>query len=262
VNELKRQEMLQLRRAIQIAADRKIIPPHKAGSTRDLGLTLGMTAPISISRLIRLLGMLPAGRKPDNPELGNPTGAGKDKPTKPNDPAPEDGPTNKGDNTEVDGTLPDPPSPPETGCFIGETPVLMADGLTKRIDAIAIGDQILTRDEQTGLMAVGAVERVFRHHVAETLLLQIDEGEVVETTAEHRFAAEKRGFVGAGQLLPGDRLSTHNARTARIVSMVTRTADVTVYNISVDQFHTFFIGCAGLWVHNVKKADPQNEPGS
>jgi hypothetical protein len=180
--------------------------------------------------------------EPDNPELGDPTGAGDDKPKDiPKEPPPE-GP------------------PPEGGCFIGDTPVLMADGLTKRIDAVAIGDQVMARDEKTGQVAVGAIDRVFRHHVAETLLLQTDGGEVVETTAEHRFAAEERGFVSAGQLRPGDRLSTHNERGAGVVSTGARSAEVTVYNLSVGRFHTFFVGGAGLWVHNLKKSDPPEEP--
>jgi Pretoxin HINT domain len=184
--------------------------------------------------------------KPDNPELGDPTGAGDDTPKDPpKEPPPE---------------VPPPKEPPpEGGCFIGDTPVLMADGVTKRIDAVAIGDRVMARDEKTGLVAVGAIDRVFRHHVAETLLLKTDEGEVVETTAEHRFASEKRGFVSAGQLRPGDRLLTHNDRAVAVVSTGTRSAEVTVYNLSVDRFQTFFIGGARLWVHNLKDSEPPPE---
>jgi hypothetical protein len=155
--------------------------------------------------------------------------------------------------------LGDPHGNLEAGCFIGDTPVLMADGLTKNIDAIAVGDQVMARDENTGATAVGAVARIFRHHVAETLLLRMEGGEMIETTAAHRFAAEEQGFVSAGQLRPGDRLSTHDDQGSEVVSTGTRSAEVTVYNLSIDRFHTFFIGGAGLWVHNVKKADP-HEP--
>jgi hypothetical protein len=199
----------------------------------------------------------------DNPELGDPTGGGKDKPDPPQDPPPEGGPTKK-NPTNVPGPppftdgppAPDPPPPPETGCFIGDTPVLMADGLTKAIDAIAVGDQVVARDEKTGLTATGAVSRIFRHRVSETLLLEMDGGEIVETTAAHRFAAEDRGFVSAGQLRPGDRLSTHSEKGAGVVSAEARPGAMTVYNLCVDRFHTFFVGGAGLWVHNLKDADP------
>jgi hypothetical protein len=202
----------------------------------------------------------------DNPELGDPTGQGKDKNKQdpPTDPSPEGGPTKTNPVTPKGPDFSDgpPPPPPETGCFIGRTPVLMADGLTKRIDAMAIGDRVMARDEKTGLVTVGDIDRVFRHHVAKTLLLEMDGGEVIETTVEHRFAAEERGFVSAGQLRPGDRLSTHDERGAGVVAIGPRAADVTVYNLSVDRVHTFFIGGAGLWVHNVKKADPEEEPNN
>ncbi len=203
----------------------------------------------------------PGHDKPDNPELGNPTGQGPDKNKQdpPTDPPPEQGPTKNNPVKPEGPQFTDGPPATETGCFVGSTQVLMADGLTKRIDAIAIGDHVMARDEKTGLVAVGAVDRVFRHHVAETLLLKIDGGEVVETTAGHRFAAQERGFVSAGQLLPGDRLSTHNERDAAVVSTRARSADATVYNLSVDRLHTFFIGGAGLWVHNVKDANPEHK---
>jgi hypothetical protein len=187
------------------------------------------------------------GDEPSNPELGDKMGKGDDGPEKEpaKDPPPESGPTQSPDNQT-----------PQEKCFIGNTPVLMADGLTKTIDAIVIGDQVVAREEKTGTTAVGSVARIFRHHVAETLLLQMEGGEVVETTAAHRFAVEKRGFVSAGELRPGDTLFTHNDRRAEVVSIEARSAQATVYNLSVDRFHTFFVGRAGLWVHNLKKSDP------
>ncbi len=195
-------------------------------------------------------GDVPAGTGDDgpvNPELGDKTGKGDDGPIREpeKDPPPESGPTQNPDNQT-----------PQEKCFIGNTPVLMADGLTKTIDTIAIDDQVMARDEKTSTTYVGSVTRIFRHHVAETLLLQMEGGEVVETTAAHRFATEKRGFVSAGELRPGDMLSTHNDRGAEVVSIESRSAEVTVYNLSVDRFHTFFVGRARLWVHNIKKSDP------
>jgi len=51
--------MPSLRNAIQNAVDRKVVPPHQAGSTRDLALAMGMTAPISVIQLIGGLEGLP-----------------------------------------------------------------------------------------------------------------------------------------------------------------------------------------------------------
>jgi len=198
---------------------------------------------------------IPDPEKPGNPDLGDPTGGGKHKPDPPNDPPPEDGPTKNNPVTPQGPPFTDGPPPP-TGCFVGATPVLMADGLTKSIDAIAVGDDVLARDEQTGITGIGTVSRIFRHNVAETLLLQIEGGEVVETTAAHRFAAGERGFVSAGKLQAGDQLSTHDEKGATVACTETRPGKVVVYNLSVDRLHTFFIGGLGLWVHNLKDNEP------
>ena len=34
---------------------------------------------------------------------------------------------------------------------------------------------------------------------------------------------------------------------------------VKVYNLEVENFHTYFVGNSGLWVHNLKKSDPPEE---
>ena len=197
--------------------------------------------------------VLPHDLEWDNPELGNPTGGDSDKPTPPNDPPPEDGPTKNPDNL--------PPPPQNGGCFLGNTTVLMADGLCKRIDALKIGDRVMARDEATGHIGAGSVERVFRHEVEQTWLLRMKSGEIVETTAQHRFAAEERGFLRAGALRPGDRLSTYTEVSMEIVASQGQQAAATVYNLSVERFHTFFVGGAELWVHNEKdNKQPTDQP--
>jgi Pretoxin HINT domain len=142
--------------------------------------------------------------------------------------------------------------------------VLMAGGGEKPIQSIATGDLVVGRDEKTGATADSAVTRTFIHRVTGTILLLLAGGETIETTAAHRFAVEGQGFVSADLLRPGDRLSTHDGRGAEVVSTTIRTDEVTVYNLTVDRLHTFFVGGAALWVHNEKKSapvDPDN-PGN
>jgi hypothetical protein len=138
------------------------------------------------------------------------------------------------------------------GCFTGNTPVLMADGFRKNIDAIVAGDMVLARDETTGVTEVQSVTRTFRHVVGETLVLRLNGDELIETTATHRFGTAKGGFTGAAKLRPGSKLSTSNDAGAELVGMQTRSREAIVYNLSIDNFQTFFVGQAGLWVHNLK----------
>jgi hypothetical protein len=114
----------------------------------------------------------------------------------------------------------------------------------------------MARDEKTGITGAGAVAQTFRHLVAETLVLQLEGGEEVETTAAHRFAALKGEFVSAGELRPGDSLSTHSHRGVKLISIGARSTQTSVYNLSVERFQTFFVGNTELWVHNRKKGDP------
>ena len=149
----------------------------------------------------------------------------------------------------------------EGGCFIGDTRVLMADGMRAPISAIAVGDQVMARDETTGATAACAVTRIFRHYVGETLMLQVGGGEAVETTSVHRFTTNDGGFVGAGRLRPGDKLVTYTDPAVEVVTTESRKANATVYNLTVDRLHTFFVGDSALWVHNLKDADEPIPPG-
>lgn len=132
----------------------------------------------------------------------------------------------------------------------------MAGGGEKPIQSIAAGEMVIGRDEQTGATSESAISRKFVHRVAGTILLQLAGGETIETTAAHRFAVEGRGFVSADLLRPGDRLSTHDGRGAEVISIKVSTDEATVYNLTVDRLHTFFVGGAALWVHNEKKSAP------
>ena len=77
------------------------------------------------------------------------------------------------------------------------------------------------------------------------------EVELIETTAEHPFYVDGLGWVPTSRLDPGDPLVGINGETGLTVRQVRgspRTA--TVYNFEVKDFHTYFVGQAGVWVHN------------
>ncbi|WP_147383050.1 DUF6531 domain-containing protein, partial [Propionibacterium australiense] len=88
------------------------------------------------------------------------------------------------------------------GCFTPNTPVLMADGTTKRIDQVEAGEQVLAHDPATGQDVPATVERTFTHENVPTLRVTTTEG-TVETTATHPFYVEGRGYTPADQLHEG-----------------------------------------------------------
>jgi YD repeat-containing protein len=143
----------------------------------------------------------------------------------------------------------------ETGCFIGGTSVLLADGSGKPIEEMQIGDLVLSRDEQSGSMKAQRVSFVWIHEVRATLLLHLSNGKDVHTTKEHRFSVSGEGFVGAGDLQHGKLLDAEGPQCIEVASIEPRKQSATVYNLEVENFHTYFVGTDRLWVHNLKKAD-------
>jgi hypothetical protein len=145
-------------------------------------------------------------------------------------------------------------------CFSGDTLVWMGDGSTKRIDEVAIGDLVTARDETTGFTGAKAVTEVFRHNAVKTMLVYLDNGDAIETTAVHRFAVDGQGFRSARQLQLGDKLITCSAELVGVLGTGERLHRTVVHNLSVDRYHTFFVGERGLWVHNLKPSNPDPTP--
>ena len=77
-------------------------------------------------------------------------------------------------------------------------------------------------------------------------------GEEIITTETHPFYVNKRGFVNAGELKVGDELLDSNGSILLLESTEIELTDepTKVYNFEVEDFHTYFVGECGVWVHN------------
>ncbi len=79
-------------------------------------------------------------------------------------------------------------------------------------------------------------------------------GEKVRTTSAHPFWSVNRNeWVDAGDLLPGERLRSEYGRTIAVDYIgPPQPGRIDLYNIEVEQFHTYFVGTAGnaAFVHN------------
>jgi hypothetical protein len=144
-------------------------------------------------------------------------------------------------------------------CFIAGTPVMMADGTLKPIEQVQVEDLVLSRDERTGQTAPQRVLRKWDHKDRPTLLLILANGERIETTREHPFHIAGEAFVAAGHLKPGACLSTRTRHEAEVAALEPQADRVVVYNLTVENFHTYFVGDSGLWVHNEKMLDKPTE---
>jgi len=70
---------------------------------------------------------------------------------------------------------------------------------------------------------------------------------------EHPFWVAGKGWVAAKELAKGDRLITPDEKVAVVGEArveAVRGPPVAVYNLEVENTHTYFVGRSGVWVHN------------
>ena len=127
----------------------------------------------------------------------------------------------------------------------------MSDDTTKPIEQVKIGDTVLSKNEQTGAVAAKRVTNVSVRADIWTRKLSFDNGAVLETTDEHPLYADGRGFVKAKEVGIGNSIVTRAGPSAKVVVVEADVKQATVYNFTVDDFHTYFVGDSALWVHNV-----------
>jgi len=146
-----------------------------------------------------------------------------------------------------------------TPCFVAGTQVRTDRGLIP-IEEIEVGDLVWAGDEVTGYEGLRPIAQVFITEGSAILDLEVvnDAGarETLGTTGEHPFYVEARGFVPAHRLEPGDRIVATDDEVLTIASSTWRATTDRVFNLEVEDFHTYFVGESGAWVHNNSGCGP------
>jgi hypothetical protein len=141
---------------------------------------------------------------------------------------------------------------PSCNCFTAGTKVLTDEG-EKNIEDIEVGDKVLAKDEVTGEQAYKEVTHLYRN--TKEIIYELTVGnQVIETTDNHPFWVEGKGWVLAADLQVRDKLQQSNGNTLTIdnIKIVKHDELVKVYNFTVADFHTYFVSDLGIWVHNIK----------
>ncbi|GAA2913331.1 type IV secretion protein Rhs [Actinoplanes cyaneus] len=149
------------------------------------------------------------------------------------------------------------PQPKGCNSFAPTTLVLMADGSTKSIDEVKLGDEVLATDPDTGETAAHEVTAL--HVNTDTALadltVETDDGAaVVHTTQEHPFWSQQRHrWVTTNDLLPGETLGAAVPMAPATVDGVRAFAgQQRMFNLTVDGVHTYYVlaGKTPVLVHN------------
>ncbi|MFD8997376.1 polymorphic toxin-type HINT domain-containing protein [Streptomyces abikoensis] len=146
--------------------------------------------------------------------------------------------------------------------FTPDTPVLMADGTREPIGDLRIGQWVLATDPATGTTGARPVTDVIvgdKNDLVEvTIDTDGDAGNAVGTlkaTSGHPFWVENRHhWTDARDLKAGDRLRTPQGELKEVVGTRAAPGTRTVYNLTVDNLHTYYVvaGSAPVLVHNSK----------
>jgi intein/homing endonuclease len=78
------------------------------------------------------------------------------------------------------------------------------------------------------------------------------ETEVIETTAQHPFFVNN-AWKDASELEPGDKIQTKDKQEVEIKSTQFNYEPKKVFNFTVGNWHTYFVGMLMLLVHNAKR---------
>jgi len=136
--------------------------------------------------------------------------------------------------------------------FTGDTLVHTEFG-AKPIAEIQIGDKIWAYNVETGEQSLEEVVHLIQNEGEKTLVeIQLSTGETINATDEHpMFVAENdEQWTQAKSLKQGDQLLSRDGIEIPIQRLTTKLELVTVYNLTVDQLHNYYVGEQGVLGHN------------
>ncbi|PRX60608.1 pretoxin HINT domain-containing protein [Cohnella sp. SGD-V74] len=125
----------------------------------------------------------------------------------------------------------------------------MTDAGEKNIEDIEVGDMVLAKDENNpdGELAYKEVTALYTNYRNDIIKLYIGDL-LIETTDNHPFWVEGKGWVFADELKVGDKLQKADGSNLTIdrVEFVLLDEPAMVYNFTVADFHTYYVTDLGI----------------
>jgi hypothetical protein len=132
--------------------------------------------------------------------------------------------------------------------FANDTLVATADG-PKPITAVEEGELIYAYNEATGKVGLYPVTAELAHLDRQIVTLVIS-GERIVTTPEHPFYTTANGWTPAGTLQVGDEIRRADSGVGTVQTIAVAERPQVMYNLTVADAHTFFVGTNQWLVHN------------
>lgn len=116
------------------------------------------------------------------------------------------------------------------GCFAEDTQIRMADGSTRQISDIKIGDAVMQPKDGRPVR----VRNIWKGTEKELVVIRTKEGESARMTREHPLCQEN-GFIRAGEIKPGDTVYGEAGRKLTVASVETVPYEGHVYNLDLER---------------------------
>ncbi|WP_405828921.1 RICIN domain-containing protein [Streptomyces sp. NBC_01176] len=142
-----------------------------------------------------------------------------------------------------------------TNSFPGTTRVLMADGTTKEIRDIRIGDAVLATDPEGGRTETHTVSHtIYTPDDTDFADITIDVGHARITATQHHpfWSPSAHRWIDGGDLRPGQTLRTSSGATVTVLRVHRFHRLHSAYNLTVENLHTYYVlaGTTPVLVHN------------
>jgi RHS repeat-associated protein len=141
--------------------------------------------------------------------------------------------------------------------FTAETRVLMADGTTKPITDVRVGDHVLATDPATGKtephQVVELINGEGEKHLVDIKIHTNDGERTIITTRGHPFwVDDQRRWLRADALRSGDQLLGPDGTDFAVVGVRTRTEYLKVHNLTIEGIHSYYVlaGNQPVLAHN------------
>ena len=135
-------------------------------------------------------------------------------------------------------------------CFKAGTKILYNDGSLRDIEKVSIGDTVKTFNLETSTIENSLVSNTITRSTSEIYKLSFG-SDTVYVTAEHPFYVKNQGWVKVCNLRIGQLLVTSDEGKEPEIEMIEKLNEkMTVYNITVEDNHNYFVGNQRILVYN------------
>lgn len=151
--------------------------------------------------------------------------------------------------------------------FTADTNVIMADGSTKPLDEVKVGDKVEATDPANGKTSPQKVIQVWVNHDSDLMDVTVKAGgktSTIHATQKHLFwDVTRHAWTEADRLARGDQMRTNDGALATVAGTVVVPGAADMWDLTVQTSHDFYVvtTTSNILVHNCP-VDPRDVHGS